>query len=115
VTILGALVSEFTSHGIWVFFNEQAPEEVAEFALLHHASAPRRPIAPGQTLEVGAQRYAIQAVGAVANENIANLGHLVLKANGATSPELPGDVCIDARPLPDPFVGMRLRIWDEQA
>jgi glucitol/sorbitol PTS system EIIA component len=111
ITAVGALVHEFTEHGIWVFFNEHAPVEVAEFALLHRAAAPRAPIAPGQLLEIGAQRFTISAVGPVANANIANLGHLVLKANGLHEPELPGDVCVDARPLPEPSVGLTLRIW----
>jgi PTS system glucitol/sorbitol-specific IIA component len=112
ITALGPLVEEFTAHGIWVFFNEQAPEEVAEFALLHRAPAPLRPLAPGQQVQIGAERYRICAVGPVANANLASLGHLVLKANGADEAELPGDVCIEARPLPTPAVGMQLRVWE---
>jgi PTS system glucitol/sorbitol-specific IIA component len=115
ITAVGPMVDEFTSHGIWVFFGEGAPEEVAEFAILHRAAPPTARVAPGQTIEIGQRRYAILAVGEVANTNVASLGHLVLKANGRTTPELPGDVCIEARPLPDPFVGMRLRIWGEEA
>jgi PTS system glucitol/sorbitol-specific IIA component len=114
-TAIGAMVGEFTSHGIWVFFGEGAPEEVAEFAILHRAAPPTMPVAPGQTVEIDGRRYAILAVGEVANANLASLGHLVLKANGETTPELPGDVCIEARPLPDPFVGMRLRIWNQES
>jgi PTS system glucitol/sorbitol-specific IIA component len=111
ITAVGPLVAEFTAEGIWVFFNEQAPEEVAEFALLHRAAAPRAPIAPGQTITIGAERFRITAVGPVANTNIANLGHLVLKANGLLEAELPGDVCVEARPLPHPSVGLKLHVW----
>lgn len=111
VTAVGPLAEEFTAHGVWVFFNETAPDEVAEFALLHRAAAPRGRIAPGHVLEIDSERFAICAVGDVANTNIATLGHLVLKANGATEPEMPGDVCIEARQLPQPNVGMVVRIW----
>lgn len=111
ITAVGPLVAEFTAEGIWVFFHEQAPEEVAEFALLHHARPPRQLLAPGQTLTIGSERYCVTAVGPVANENIANLGHLVLKANGFAEAELPGDVCIEARPLPHPSIGLRLHVW----
>lgn len=114
VTGVGALVGEFTAEGVWVFFGEGAPEEVAEFAILHRAAPPTAPIAPGQTIEIDQLHYTILAVGDVANTNIANLGHLVLKANGEVNPELPGDVCIDARPLPEPYVGMRVRIWNQE-
>lgn len=114
ITAIGPLVEEFTEAGMWVFFRDDAPAELAEFALLHRAEAPREPVAPGQTLEIDGQRYMITAVGAVANENLSNLGHLVLKANGAPEVEMPGDVCIEARPLPPPRIGTQLRIWNEQ-
>jgi PTS system glucitol/sorbitol-specific IIA component len=96
-----------------VFFHEGAPEELLEFALLHRAGAPQEPIRAGQVLEIDGQRYKITSVGDRANANIQELGHLVLKANGATEPELPGEVCIEAQPLPQPFVGITLRIWKE--
>ncbi len=113
ITALGPLVPEFTEAGMWVFFHEGAPEELAEFAILHQAAPPRSPLAPGQMLQIDRDRYQITAVGPVANDNVRQLGHLVLKANGAIEPELPGDVCIEARPLPQPVVGMRLQVWGE--
>jgi PTS system glucitol/sorbitol-specific IIA component len=113
ITAIGALVEEFTEVGIWVFFRDDAPTELAEFALLHSAEAPQEPIAAGQVIEINRRRYAITAVGAVAYENVCELGHLVLKANGLTEPELPGDVCIEALPLPQPAIGTTLRIWKE--
>jgi PTS system glucitol/sorbitol-specific IIA component len=111
VSAIGPLVEEFTEAGVWVFFRDDAPEELAEFALLHHADTPLEPIAAGQTLEIAGQRFAISGVGEIANKNIRELGHMVLKANGATEPELPGEVCIEARPLPEPSLGMRVRVW----
>ena len=113
ITAIGALVEEFTEVGIWVFFRDDAPAELAEFALLHSAAAPQEPITAGQVIEINRRRYAITGVGAVANENVRELGHMVLKANGLTEPELPGDVCIEALPLPPPSVGTTLLIWKE--
>jgi PTS system glucitol/sorbitol-specific IIA component len=113
ITAIGPLVEEFTAEGVWVFFRDDAPPELAEFSLLHHAEAPLEPIAAGQVLEIDGQRYTITAVGNVANTNIQALGHMVLKANGSTEPELPGDVCIEAKPLPQPSIGMTIHIWKE--
>lgn len=113
VTAIGPLVEEFTSEGVWVFFRDGAPPELAEFSLLHGAGAPLEPIAAGQVLEIDGEHYAITAVGDVANNNIQALGHMVLKANGLTEPELPGDVCIEAKPLPQPSIGMTIHIWKE--
>jgi PTS system glucitol/sorbitol-specific IIA component len=113
ITAIGALVEEFTEVGIWVFFRDDAPAELADFALLHCAEAPQEPIAAGQVIEINRRRYAVTGVGAVANENVRELGHMVLKANGLTEPELPGDVCIEALPLPQPSIGTTLLIWKE--
>jgi glucitol/sorbitol PTS system EIIA component len=112
ITEIGPLVEEFTEAGLWVFFREGAPAELAEFAILHQAVEPRIPLAPGHVLMIEQEPYRITAVGALANENIRQLGHLVLKANGADEAELPGEVCIEARPLPQPAIGMRLQILE---
>lgn len=111
ITGIGPLVDEFTAAGVWVFFRADAPSELTEFALLHESGPPQTAVAPGQRLTIGAEAYEITAVGDVANDNLQALGHLVLKANGATEPELPGDVCIAARPLPEPTVGLTLQFW----
>jgi len=42
------------------------------------------------------------------SENLLNLGHLDLKANGLTEPEMPGDVNVEAVSLPAVQVGDRL-------
>lgn len=110
VTAVGPLVEEFTEAGVWVFFGDNAPEELTEFSLLHHADPPREPIAAGQVLEIDGQPFAITGVGDIANKNIRELGHMVLKANGATEPELPGEVCIETRALPQPSVGTTIRV-----
>ena len=111
ITALGPLVTEFTAAGVWVFFDESAPEELAEFAILHRSPPPTILLAPGQSLEVDGSHYRITAVGPVANDNLRALGHLVLKADGAQQAEMPGDVSVEARPLPEPAVGMLVRVW----
>jgi PTS system glucitol/sorbitol-specific IIA component len=48
------------------------------------------------------------AVGSVASDNLLNLGHLDLKANGLNEPEMPGDVNVEATQLPSVQIGDRL-------
>ncbi len=110
ITAIGPLVSEFTQAGILVLFGQSAPDEVAEFALLHDGQTLAAPVTPGDQLWLGEESFQILAVGEVANTNLGNLGHLVLKFNGATTPELPGDVCVEARPLPAVPIGLTLKI-----
>ena len=100
VVTVGELVEEFLSAQVLVFFQEGAPEELAEFSIIHSAEINLATVAPGDTLLLGAESFDVLAVGDVANQNLAALGHLVVKANGATEPEMLGDVCVTAKPLP---------------
>ncbi|MER3417557.1 MAG: PTS sorbitol transporter subunit IIA [Chloroflexota bacterium] len=111
VTAIGQGVEEFRAAQVLVFFKEGAPEELAEFSILHAPELNLATVVPGDILRLGPELFRVQAVGAVANENLANLGHLVVKANGRTDPELPGDVCVEAKPLPRLQVGDVIEIW----
>jgi PTS system glucitol/sorbitol-specific IIA component len=110
VTSVGALVSDFRDQGLLVWFDESAPEELHEFSILHkvdsHISAP----VVGDTIAINSDHFTVLAVGSVAGENLLNLGHLDLKANGLTEAELPGDVNVELRELPMIIVGDRLEI-----
>jgi glucitol/sorbitol PTS system EIIA component len=113
ITQIGPLVSEFIDSGILVLFGADAPEELAEFAILHDGKELVEPVAPGDSVTIGADRFQVLAVGEVANTNLANLGHLVLKFNGQTVVEMPGDVCLEAKKLPPVEVGMLLTVQNE--
>lgn len=111
VTAIGEGVEEFRDAGVLVFFNEGAPDELAEFSVLHAPEVNLATVAPGDILRLGPELFRVLAVGTVANENLANLGHLVVKANGRSDPELPGDVCLEAKPLPRLEIGDVIEIW----
>jgi PTS system glucitol/sorbitol-specific IIA component len=113
VTSIGPYVSEFIDHNILVLFGDQVPEELADFSILHNGKELSGTINVGDVIYLGDNNYSVLAVGEVANENLANLGHLVLKFNGETEPEMPGDVCVEAKPLPAIGPGMGLRIEGE--
>lgn len=107
-TWIGPMVSEFTSHGILVLFGEDAPAELKEFAVIHDGQPPVEPVAAGDNIQVGDREFRVLAVGEVANKNLAALGHLVLKCNGRETAEMPGDVCVEEKPLPPIEVGTTL-------
>ncbi|MFN2568697.1 MAG: PTS glucitol/sorbitol transporter subunit IIA [Candidatus Dormibacteria bacterium] len=110
VVAVGPLVEEFRASGLLVLFQKDAPEELAEFSILHDASLNLATVAPGDTLRLGAETYGVLAVGSVVNKNLASLGHLSLKANGLSEPEMLGDVCLEAKPLPSLQVGDEIEI-----
>jgi glucitol/sorbitol PTS system EIIA component len=110
VVAIGPMVEEFRAAGLLVFFQAGAPEELAEFSVLHEASVNLATVAPGDSLRLGAETYGVLAVGDVANQNLASLGHLIVKANGLTEPEMLGDVCVEAKPLVSLDVGDEIEI-----
>lgn len=110
VSEIGPLVQEFLDEGIIVLFGAQAPEELREFAILHDGETLHGTLAVGDVVSFDGSPFRVLAVGSVANDNLANLGHLVLKCNGMSEPEMPGDVCVEALPLPAIVVGSKLEI-----
>ncbi len=119
VTAVGELVSDFRDQGILVFFGEGAPIELHEFSVLHKVEISQRAPEVGDLIRINSEDFSeefqVLAVGSVASDNLLNLGHLDLKANGLTEAELPGDVNVEARPLPMIKVGDKLEVIAKSA
>lgn len=110
VTSVGEMAVEFAAEGILVFFGPDAPEELHEFAILTTESELSAPVEPGDTVHIDDAAFPVLCVGLVANDNLAGLGHLVVKFNGLTEPELPGDVSLPAVPAPTVAAGTEIII-----
>lgn len=112
VTGVGELAGEFFDAGIVVLFGRDAPEEVAEISVLHEPSVTDEGVEVGCTVRIGEEALRVLAVGDVANENLVNLGHLVLKRNGQREASMPGDVCCDEGDVPPIQRGTLIRVDD---
>jgi PTS system glucitol/sorbitol-specific IIA component len=110
VVEIGEQVSEFIAHGVLVFFKHGVPPELADFSIQHQPTALHQPVAPGDTIWIDKDRFKVLAVGDVVNTNIANLGHMVLKCNGLHEPEMPGDICVESKPLPPIKIGTIIKV-----
>ncbi len=108
VTAVGELVPDFAEQGVLVFFGENAPLELHEFSIIHKPDVQTRAPQVGDTITLANNEYNVLAVGSVASDNLLNLGHLDLKANGLTEPEMPGYVNVEATVLPSVQIGDRL-------
>lgn len=115
VVEIGPLVEEFVHAGILVFFQVGAPPELAEFSILHEPSDSFTDVEPGDVVAIDGDRFRVTAIGEVANKNIRDLGHLIMKANGRSEPELPGDVCVEEKDLPPIRVGTIIQILAAEA
>lgn len=109
-TSIGELVPQFREAGYLVFFGANAPEELHDFCILHEVEHQEDQLRVGDVVVVGETQLRVLAVGDVANENLMNLGHLNLKANGLTTAEMPGDVNVAEGELPVVEVGTRITI-----
>ncbi|HEY4792311.1 MAG TPA: PTS glucitol/sorbitol transporter subunit IIA [Actinomycetes bacterium] len=115
VTAVGEQVPEFIGQGLLIWFAEGAPEELHFFTVLHRPTVMTGGVRPGDLVRIDGKAFRVTAVGEVANDNMVNLGHIDMKANGASEAPLPGDLCLEELPLPEPRPGTMLVIEREAA
>jgi glucitol/sorbitol PTS system EIIA component len=115
VTAVGEQVAEFVTQGLLIWFAEGCPEELHFFTVLHRPTVTTGGVRPGDLVRIDERAFRVTAVGEVANDNMVNLGHMDLKANGAAEAPLPGDICLEELPLPEPRPGTTLVIEGEAA
>jgi PTS system glucitol/sorbitol-specific IIA component len=115
VTAVGEQVPEFIGQGLLIWFAEGAPEELHFFTVLHRPTVTTGGVRPGDLVRIDDKAFRVTAVGEVANDNLVNLGHIDMKANGVSEAPLPGDLCLEELPLPEPRPGTMLVIEREAA
>lgn len=108
---IGPLVSEFIDAGILVFFGDGAPPELVEFSIIHNATELNDQIMPGDFFRLKDKNFKVLAVGDVANKNIKNLGHIILKFNGKSKAELPGDISLEKTEIPKIAIGDQFQFY----
>jgi len=119
---VGPMVEEFLPHGILIFFGAAAPAELREVSVIHDGSDLIAPLQVGDLLKLAAPEdgegdtpppswFRITAVGDMANPNLAELGHLVVHFDGATTPNLPGTVSVEPALEALPMVGAIFELY----
>jgi PTS system glucitol/sorbitol-specific IIA component len=94
ITGWGVEALDFLDEGFVVIFDTNAPEELAEIAILHeHAEVTADP-APGDSVSFCGKTYTITAVGDEALHTLRTLGHCTLVFSGAAEAELPGQIVL---------------------
>ena len=78
-----------------ILFNDDAPAELAELAILHTKAEMTEAPAPGDTMKIGEKTYKITAVGDEAIHTLKELGHCTLAFTADTEPYRPGCIILD--------------------
>ncbi len=82
-----------------ILFNEDAPAELAEIAVLHTKAELAADPAVGDTMMICDKVYDITAVGDEALHTLRQLGHCTLSFKGGNEPERPGCIMLEGEPL----------------
>ena len=107
---IGEQADLFLDEGIVVFFGDNAPEELQDFAVIHKLEQITGEIVVGTKINLSDSNMEVVSIGPVANENFKNLGHLVLKLDSSTDEAQLGDVRCVFDKKPDIKIGDTLRI-----
>ena len=82
-----------------IIFNDDAPAELTELAILHSAGDLTEVPVPGDTLTLGKKTYKITAVGDEAVHTLQTLGHCTLAFGGGDTPYRPGCIMLEGEPV----------------
>lgn len=112
ITSLGPLVEAFIGEKMIVLFNENAPEELAEFCILHHGNELTDEVAEGDILRINDVDYKIVKVGSEVQKNLRDLGHIALKFdNNADGEVLEGSIYLEDKDIKIPEIGTAIEIF----
>lgn len=99
ITGLGPMAMEFLSPEMEmqfvILFNDDAPADLGELAILHTKGELTEPPVPGDTLKIGEKTYKITAVGDEAVHTLETLGHCTLAFSADTEAYRPGCLMLD--------------------
>ena len=110
ITAMGHMAMDFLDQNMLILFNDNAPEELAEIAVLHRAAPLEGTIEEGDIVTLGPDQFVIRAVGDQVNHTFSTMGHCTLMFNGQKEASLPGAIELSGKGLPSIKIGERLEI-----
>lgn len=95
ITHIGDFVEESLEDNFFILFNDNAPEEYREYCVLHKGTDLKDSIKIGDKFVIDEVQYNITSVGEVVKNNLAELGHITIKFDGASISEQPGTLHVE--------------------
>lgn len=110
VSRVGVDAGEMLEAGVLILFGEPVPDALADVSVVHvGANPPSRPLEPGDQFHFAGNTYSVDEVGGRANDNLTELGHVVLYVDQPDQELLPGAVKVSGPPLGAPEVGSAVK------
>lgn len=111
VTEIGELVPAFAEERLVVLFGPEATSELRAISVIHEAiEKQENALVVGRTLTIGTQRYEIIKVGAAANKNFDEHGHVSVYFQEGIDEVLPGAIIVGPGQFPEINVGDTIEI-----
>lgn len=88
---VGDETKELIEGGIFIFFGENVPLTLKPYCIIHRVKI-AKPINVGDILQIGDKISVVTRIGEVANKNLLEIFHLVIKGEDPSQGLLPGDV-----------------------
>ena len=111
IVSIGDLVPDFLKENTVILFNEDAPDELRDIAVLHTKSEQFVSIEPGDIFQIGDLQLRVTSVGEKANETLQTIGHCTVKADGSAAPQLPGMIHVEDATLPSLEIGVKIAFF----
>ncbi len=92
ITHMGKYAESALEDNMLILFNQSAPEDVAEYCIIHDQGTEVGLITTESTLLLAGKDYIVTAVGSVANQNLEMLGHITIKFDAQSVAEYPGTI-----------------------
>ena len=96
-----------------IFDDSMVLPELREFSVLHRGNKLTDNIKAGDTLKLADSEFKILRVGGEVNNNIKNLGHIVIKFNDDKDDLLEGSIHVEDKPIPKIRIGDTIEIVEE--
>lgn len=110
----GVEADSFLADGLAITFGADAPEELKPFCFVLASASLEGSIKVGQRTLIADQSWTITAIGEVAQQNLAALGHVTFIFDGAKVPQMAGAIHLGGcSAVPALAPGVRLEVGSE--
>jgi PTS system glucitol/sorbitol-specific IIA component len=113
VKSIGLLANSFLEEKMLILFGSEAPQDLKDFCYNIDIVNADGEIKAGNKLIINNELFEITAVGNLVQRNLTTLGHITLRFDGSTTPELPGTLYLENKDIPTIEMGAELKIVSE--
>ncbi|RFU68579.1 PTS sorbitol transporter subunit IIA [Bacillus sp. V59.32b] len=107
---IGPMANAFLEEKMFILFGTEAPQDLKDFCYNIDVVDANGEIQVGQKLLIDNKEFEITAVGNLVQRNLTTLGHITLRFDGATTPELPGTLYLENNEIPAIELNTELKI-----